>query len=500
MPPAKRRAFVDWQDDVTTKDLHLAMQEGFSSVEHLKRYTTTGMGTDQGKTVNLTAFSVMARAGGVSVPEVGITTFRQPYKPVTIGSLAGLHVHEHFAPRRTTPMHDWHREQGAVFEPVGDWLRARAYPREGESFHAAVQREARATRTHCGMLDASTLGKIDVRGPDAREFLHRIYSNAWMKLAPGKCRYGFMLNEEGMVMDDGVTACIADDHFHMTTTTGGAANVLTHLEDYLQTEWTDLKVHLTSVTEQWAVMSLSGPNAPALMEELTDADTHPERFAFMEWREAEVLGLPARIFRISFTGEPNSYEINVPARYGLGLWREIVARGRRHGLTPYGTEAMHLLRAERGFVIVGQDTDGTVTPHDLRMSWGVAAKKPDFVGKRSLTRADTARKDRRQLVGLLTEDSLAVPMEGAQVVAAESGTTPPVPMLGHVTSAYMSPNLDRSIALALVDDGAARMGQQVAISRRGQPPLMARVTDTDFLALKEADPAPEGAPLAEAAE
>ncbi len=482
-----RRAFVDWQDDVTTKDLKLAMQEGFSSVEHLKRYTTTGMGTDQGKTVNLNAFSYMADHGGVSVPEVGITTFRQPYKPVSFGALAGAHVQEHFAPRRTTPMHDWHVEADAIFEPVGDWLRARAYPETGESFEDAVQRESLATRTACGMLDASTLGKIDVRGPDARELLQRIYTNAWAKLKPGMCRYGFMLGEDGMVMDDGVTACIADDHFHMTTTTGGAADVLTHLEDYLQTEWTDLRVYLTSVTEQWAVMSLSGPSAPALMEELTDADTHPERFAFMAWKAAEVLGVPARIFRISFTGEAYSYEINVPARYGLSVWREILARGRRHGLTPYGTEAMHLLRAEKGFIIVGQDTDGTVTPHDLRMSWGVAAKKPDFVGKRSLSRADTARKDRRQLVGLLTHDPDYVPMEGAQVIAEpQERTGGPTPMLGHVTSGYRSPNVGRSIALALVDDGAARMGGTVYLSVKGAAPRPARVCETDFLALRDA--------------
>ena len=484
--PEKRRAFVDWQDDVTTKDLRLAMREGFSSVEHLKRYTTTGMGTDQGKTVNLNAFSYMAQHGGLSVPEVGITTFRQPYKPVSFGSLAGIHVHEHFAPRRTTPMHDWHAEQNAVFEPVGDWLRARAYPRAGESFEEAVQREALAARTHCGMLDASTLGKIDVRGADARMFLERIYTNAWARLTPGKCRYGFMLNEDGMVMDDGVTVCIADDHFHMTTTTGGAAAVLTHLEDYLQTEWTDLRVYLTTVTEQWAVMSISGPEAPALMEELTDADTHPERFGFMEWREAEVLGVAARVFRISFTGEPNSYEINVPARYGLSVWREVVARGRRHGLTPYGTEAMHLLRAEKGFVIVGQDTDGTVTPHDLRMSWGVSAKKPDFVGKRSLTRSDTARRDRRQLVGLLAKDPAFVPVEGAQVLADGEEGARPTPMIGHVTSAYRSPNVGRSIALALVDDGAARMGRTVWIARRGRPAMAARVCETDFIALRDA--------------
>ncbi|MEM7568121.1 MAG: aminomethyltransferase family protein, partial [Pseudomonadota bacterium] len=256
----------------------------------------------------------------------------------------------------------------------------------------------------------------------------------------------------------------------------------------------------TSVTEQWAVMSLSGPNAPALMAELTEADMDPERFGFMAWKEAEVLGVPGRVFRISFTGEANSYEINVPARYGLSVWREIVARGQRHGLTPYGTEAMHLLRAEKGFVIVGQDTDGTVTPHDLRMSWGVSAKKPDFVGKRSLDRADTARKDRRQLVGLLTDDPGFVPMEGAQVIAEEAESSGPTPMLGHVTSAYRSPNLNRSIALALIDDGTTRMGGTVYVSVRGEAPRPARICETDFLALRDSGALDAAHTLPEAAE
>ena len=483
-PAHKVRAWIDLQDDVTTKDLRLAIQEGYSSVEHAKRYTTTGMGTDQGKVANLNAFAFLAAERGQTIAQIGTTTFRQPYKPVTFGALAGQHVGGHFRPRRTTPMHAWHRDHEAIFEPVGDWLRARAYPKTGESFDDAVQREAKAARRAIGVLDASTLGKIDVRGADAREFLDRVYTNAWMKLAPGKCRYGLMLGEDGMVMDDGVTACLADDHFHMTTTTGGAARVFAVLEDYLQTEWPDLKVFLTSTTEQWAVAAICGPNSPKLIGELLDDfDPDPEKFEFMSWRDATMSGVPVRVFRISFTGEI-SYEINIPATYGRCMWNEIMARGTRYGITPYGTEAMHLLRAEKGFVIVGQETDGTVTPQDLGMD-RILKKSGDFIGKRSLFRSDTVREGRKQLVGLLTEDPATVLMEGAHVIATQTEAAPPVPMLGHVTSSYFSPNLNRSIALAMVKNGGKRIGETLWISRKDGEPIPVRVTATDFLALRE---------------
>ncbi len=482
---SKSRAFVDLQDDVTTKDLHLAYKEGYRSVEHIKRYTTTGMGTDQGKIANMNAFGVLSGVMDKPIPDVGVTTFRQPFKPVTFGALAGQHVGAHFLPRRTTPMHDWHRRQKAIFEPVGDWIRARTYPRSGESFHQAVQRESKAARTGIGVLDASTLGKIDVRGKDARTFLNRVYTNAWSKLAPGRCRYGFMLGEDGMIIDDGVTACLADDHFHMTTTTGGAARVLGQLEDYLQTEWPDLDVFLTTTTEHWAVVSLCGPKCPDLVKELCPGlPDDPASMPFMSWQNADVDGIPVRVFRISFTGEM-SFEINIPASYGLWLWEKVMEAGQAYDITPYGTEAMHLLRAEKGFVIVGQETDGTVTPIDLRMDWIVNMNKGDFIGKRSLLRSDTARPDRKHLVGLLTEDPKTVLAEGAQVIATASEPQPPVPMLGWVTSSYHSPNLDRSIAMALVEGGGARMGDVVYVSRSGGKPVAARITETDFLALAE---------------
>ena len=480
-PKHRMRAFVDLQNDVQAKDLQLAAQEGYASVEHAKRYTTTGMGTDQGKTVGMNAFGILAGTLGKTIPEVGVTTYRQPFKPVTFGALAGQHGGALYAPRRLTPMHDWHESHGAIFEPVGEWLRAQAYPKPGESFAEAVQREAKATRTNVGVLDASTLGKIDIRGKDARELLNRVYTNAWLKLAAGRCRYGLMLREDGMVFDDGVTACLADDHFHMTTTTGGAARVLGWLEEYLQTEWTGLEVYLTSVTEQWAVAAIGGPKAAEVVRAVADGfDPDPDKFPFMSFRDAKVGGVPARIYRISFTGEL-SYEINVPASYGLSMWERVMEAGAPHGITPYGTEAMHLLRAEKGFIIVGQDTDGTVAPDDLRLP-GMVKTNADFIGRRSLTRPDTARKDRKQLVGLLTDDPDLVLMEGAHIIG--TSTEPlekPIPMLGFVTSAYYSPNAGRSIALALVKGGGDRMGHTLYVSRKGQMPVEVKVAGTDFL-------------------
>lgn len=474
------RAFVDLQNDVQAKDLRLAVQEGFGSVEHAKRYTTMGMGTDQGKTVSVNAFGILADANGKSIPELGVTTYRQPYKPVTFGALAGQHAGELYAPRRTTPMHDWHEAHGAIFEPAGDWLRAQVYPNPGETFRDALMRESRAARRDMGVLDASTLGKIDVRGKDAREFLNRVYTNSWLKLAPGRCRYGLMLHEDGMVFDDGVTACLADDHFHMTTTTGGAARVLNWLEEYLQTEWPDLEVYLTSVTEQWAVAAICGPEANRLVAELVDGfDPDPGAFPFMSFKDGTIDGIPVRVFRISFTGEL-SYEINIQASYGLWLWEKIMAAGAEYDITPYGTEAMHLLRAEKGFIIVGQDTDGTVAPGDLRMDW-IIKKDADFIGRRSLTRADTARADRKQLVGLLTEDPGLVLMEGAHLIdTPEEPADKPIRMHGHVTSSYFSPNLERSIALALVKSGGERLGQTLYVSRKEGAPVPVKVCEPDF--------------------
>jgi len=463
VPDKNKRAWVDLQNDVTAKDLKLALTEGYRSVEHVKRYTTTGMGTDQGKVGNVTALGILASQQQLDVPEIGFTTFRPPYSPATIGTLAGRNTGEFLAPVRKTPMHDWHEAHGAVFEDVGQWKRPFCYPRDGESEHAAVQREARAVRESVGVLDGSTLGKIDIRGPDAAEFINRIYTNAWLKLAPGKCRYGLMLGEDGMVMDDGVTARISKDHFHMTTTTGGAARVMAWLEEWHQTEWPRLKLRMTSVTDQWAVASMAGPNSRRVMEKLVDdIDVSKDAMPFMAWTSGHVCGgVPARVFRISFSGELG-FEINVPARYGLALWRAVMSAGAEFDITPYGTEVMHLLRAEKGFIIVGQDTDGTITPLDLNMDW-VVSKNKDFIGRRSLYRADMLREDRKQLVGLYPGDPNLVLEEGAHVLEPGATTTPPVPMLGHVTSSYYSPNLERGFAMALVAGGLSRKGERLVV-------------------------------------
>ncbi|MEQ8603748.1 MAG: sarcosine oxidase subunit alpha family protein [Marivibrio sp.] len=452
-----KKHFHDHQNDVTAADIHLAAREGYISVEHLKRYTTTGMGTDQGKTSNVNALAVMAEIRGAQIPEVGTTTFRPPYVPTPFGAVTGQNRRALFLQERTTPMHPAHVANGAVFEDVGDWKRPWYFPKDGEDMEEAVQRECRQARETCGLLDASTLGKIDIQGPDAAWFLNMIYTNKWDQLKVGSARYGLMLNEHGMVFDDGVTTRLAEDHFHMTTTTGGAARVMGWLEEWLQTEWPDRRVYCTSVTEQWAVCTITGPNAKALMAELTDdIDVDPATFPFLTFREGTVAGAPARVFRISFTGDL-AYEINVPARFGLSVWTTILERGYRHGLVQYGTETMHVLRAEKGFIIAGQDTDGTVTPMDLGMDWIVSKKKDDFLGRRSHFRSDTAREGRKQLVGILTEDPNVVLPEGAHLV--EKPGRPPIPMLGHVTSSYRSPNVGRSIAMGLIKDGRNRIGE-----------------------------------------
>jgi sarcosine oxidase subunit alpha len=473
------RIFVDLASDVTVADVRLAAREGYLAVEHLKRYTTAGMGADQGKTSNLNTLLVLADARGVAPADAGHTTFRPMYTPVAFGAIAGLDARALFEPARTTAIHPWHRDAGAVFEDVGDWKRPYYYPRAGEDMAAAVARETLAVRQSVGVIDASTLGKIDIRGPDALALLNMVYTNLWDTLALRQCRYGLMLDENGMVFDDGVTARLADDHFHMTTTTGNAARVLGWLEEWLQTEWPDLRVYCTSVTEQWAVAALNGPNSRAVLAKLSDIDLDDDAFPFMAVREGSVAGLPARVFRISFAGA-QGYEINVPAGHGLELWHAVMAAGAEFDICPYGTEAMHILRAEKGFIIAGQDSDGTVTPDDLGLGRMVSKKKDDFLGRRSLFRADTARPGRKQLVGLLSEDPDTLLPEGSHIVAGVK-PKPPMAMLGHVTSSYRSPNLGRTIALALLADGRARHGQTMSVQPMHGPALRARVVAPAFL-------------------
>jgi sarcosine oxidase subunit alpha len=460
VPPSKM--FVDLQNDVTAGDIQLALREGYRSIEHVKRYTTAGMGTDQGKTANVNALGIVAETTRQAIGTIGVTTFRPPFTPITFGAVVGRNCGAMFDPVRRTPMHAWHEAHGAVFEDVGQWKRPWYYPGAGEDMAAAVAREVSAVRTTVGILDASTLGKIDLQGPDAAALLDRVYTNAWSQLPVGRCRYGLMLGEDGMVFDDGVTTRLAEHHYLMSTTSGGAARVLAWLEEWLQTEWPQLEVWCTSVTEQWATIAISGPDSRKLLAELTEEiDASPEAFPHMSMRAGGVRGVPARVFRISFTGELG-FEIQVPAGHGLAVWEACIEAGVRYGITPYGTEAMHVLRAEKGYIIAGQDTDGTVTPHDLGMDWIVSQAKPDFIGKRSLGRADMQKPGRKQLVGLLPELAGEVLEEGAQIVA-DPHQPIPMTMLGHVTSSYMSPNLGRGFALALLKDGRARIGERLYV-------------------------------------
>jgi len=460
--PLSRRtkAFVDYQNDVTASDIELAIREGFESIEHIKRYTAMGFGTDQGKLGNINGMALAARALGKPIAQVGTTTFRPNYLPISFGTFAGLERGALFDPARQTSPHALHVAAGCVFEDVGQWKRPWYFPRSGEDLHQAVAREVRAVRNGVGLLDASTLGKIDIQGPDAARLLNWVYVNAWLKLEVGKCRYGLMLDENGMVFDDGVTARLGENHFLMSTTTGGAARVLGWLERWVQTEWPDLKVYMSSVTDHWSTFAVAGPHSRAVLQKVcAEVDLSNEAFPFMSWRNAVVAGVSARIMRISFSGEL-SFEVNVPSNAGAHVWQVLTEAGAEFGITPYGTETMHVLRAEKGYIIVGQDTDGSVSPHDLGMGAMVSTTK-DFLGARSLTRSDTAREDRKQLVGLRTDEPALVLPEGAQLTTLAQAAPPPVPMVGHVTSSYFSPTLERSIAMAVLQGGRARMGQKV---------------------------------------
>jgi sarcosine oxidase subunit alpha len=455
--------FVDLHRDQTVADVWRATGAGMRSVEHVKRYTSIGTGQDQGKTSGVVAAGVIAAAlGGEDIAAIGTSSHRAPYSPVLFAALAGRERGELFDPKRITPIHGWHVEAGAEFEVVGQWLRPWYYPQDGEDLEAAVARECRAARTGVGMMDASTLGKIEVQGHDAGEFLNRIYTNAFMKLPVGSARYGVMCKADGMMFDDGVTLRLADDRYFLTTTTGGAAGVLDWLEEWLQTEWPELDVYCTSVTEQWSTVAVVGPKSREVIAKLAPRlEVSNDAFPFMTFRETELAsGIPARICRISFSGEL-AFEINVPGWYGRSVWEDVFAAGQEFGITPYGTETMHVLRAEKGYPIVGQDTDGTVTPQDAGMEW-IVSKQKDFVGRRSYSRADNVRADRKHLVGLLPVDRTTRLPEGSQVI--EAGPTLadrpiPVPMLGHVTSSYHSVALERPFALALIKGGRDRIGE-----------------------------------------
>ncbi|MCE7005028.1 2Fe-2S iron-sulfur cluster-binding protein [Kibdelosporangium philippinense] len=479
VPGNPQTQFVDLQRDATVADVQRAVAAGMRSPEHVKRYTTIGTGADQGRTSNIPALGVIAAILDTTPGELGTTTFRAPSVPVSFALMAGRDRGKLHDPVRTTPIHSWHVRHTAEFENVGQWKRPWFYPRENEDMEAAVLRECHAARTGVGMQDASTLGKIEVVGTDAGEFLNRMYTNAFKKLAVGSARYGLMCKADGMVFDDGVTMRLADDRYYVTTTTGGAANVLDWFEEWSQTEWPELDVRFTSVTEQWSTIAVVGPQSRAVIGLVApELDVSNDAFPFMTFRETTLVnGIPARIARISFSGEL-AFEVNVASWYGLAAWEAIYEEGKPYDITPYGTETMHVLRAEKGFPIVGQDTDGTVTPHDLGMSW-IVSKQKHFVGKRSLSRPDTARPDRKHLVGLLPVDPTALLPEGAQMIAEGTDLTPPVPMEGHVTSSYRSAALERTFALALIRNGRNRIGETL-LAPLGDRVIAATVTEPVF--------------------
>jgi sarcosine oxidase subunit alpha len=460
--PSRQRGekrFVDLQDDVTAEDVALAAREGYSSVEHLKRYTTLGMGPDQGKTSNLIGLALLAETTGRSIPEVGTTTFRPPYTPVTLGAFPGQACGTHVEPTRYSAMHEWHAEHGAGFVNAGLWRRPHSYPRAGETPDDAAAREAKNVRTNAGVVDVSTLGKIELQGRDVAELLNRVYVNRWDTLAVGRCRYGVMLREDGIVLDDGTTSRISATHYLMTTTTANAVKVMQHLERLLQLDWPELDVYVTSVTEQWAAAALAGPKSRDVLQRIVDIDVSNAAFPFLAVGKCRVrVGtetIPARLFRMSYSGEL-AYEIHVPADRGRAMWEAVIAAGAELGLMPYGTEAMSTLRIEKGHVVVGVEADGRTTADDLGMGKLVSAAKW-CIGKPLLDRPALKATDRWQLVGLTALDGAAMP-RGAKIVA-DPDCTLPNPMLGNVTSWCWSPNLDAWIALGLLANARARHGE-----------------------------------------
>ncbi len=471
--------FIDFQNDVTVADLELAQREGYESVEHTKRYTTLGMATDQGKTSNINGLGILAEASGKTIPEIGITTFRPPYTPYSFGAIAGALTKDLFLPVRRTPIFQWHKDRGAHFEPVGQWRRAYTYQGAGEDKQASITREILAVRNKVGILDASTLGKIEIKGPDAAEFLDRMYTNTFSTLKVGKCRYGLMMNELGFLTDDGVTVRFSDDHFLMHTTSGGADRISAWLEEWLQTEWTHYKVFVTPVTEQWAQFAIAGPRARDVLAKLNpDFEVSNDAFPHMSFKIGKLGEFPVRVYRISFSGEL-SYEIATPANMGASLWNAIMNAGQEFGIEPYGTEALHVLRAEKGYIVVGDETDGTTTPIDVGMAGMVSKKKADFIGKRSLEQSFLKGPNRKELVGLLTVDPQETLPDGAYAVRVLKDK-PPMEMIGQVTSTYMSPTLGRSIAMALIENGRARMGETLDFPLEGGKVVKAVITDTVF--------------------
>ncbi|EAQ04552.1 sarcosine oxidase, alpha subunit family protein [Pseudooceanicola batsensis HTCC2597] len=474
----RAKAWLDYQNDVKVTDVQLAAQEGFESVEHAKRYTTLGMATDQGKLSNINGLAILSGALDTPIPQVGTTTFRPPYTPVSMGAIAGEARAETFQPLRRSPLHDWHAANGADWEPVGQWRRPYTYLRPGEDRQAAVTREITQTRGALGLLDASTLGKIIVKGPDAGRFMDMMYTNMMSTLKPGRCRYGLMCSENGFLMDDGVVARWDEDTFMCHTTTGGADRIHAHMEEWLQTEWWDWKVWTVNATEQYAQIGVVGPQARAVLQKLGARNIANEDFPFMSFQDHRLAGIEARVYRISFSGEL-SYEIAVPAGQGLALWKALHEAGAEWNVMPYGTEALHVMRAEKGFIMIGDETDGTVIPQDLNLHWAISKKKDDFIGKRAQQRADMTRPDRWKLIGLETSDGSVLP-EGAYALAEGKNANGQRNVQGRVTSTYHSPTLGRGIAMGLVLNGPDRMGETVAFNKVDGSTVPAKIVDPVF--------------------
>lgn len=457
----KGKAFVDYQNDVTDKDVEIAAQEGFRSVEHLKRYTTLGMATDQGKTSNLAGLAIMAEQTGKSIPQTGTTTFRPPYTPVAIGALAGHHRGKDFRPARLAPTHAWSREIGAVFVEAGQWLRAQYYPKPGEAdWLTTVNREVKAVRSGVGFCDVSTLGKIDIQGVDAAEFLERVYINGWKGLPVGKARYGLMLREDGFVMDDGTTSRLGDSHFLMTTTTANAGKVMQHLEFCHQVLWPHLDVRMVSVSEQWAQVAVAGPKARETLRGVVDPghDLSNEACPYLAARRITVGdGIPARLFRISFSGEL-AYELAAPADYGDALMRALMRAGEPFGITPYGTEALAVMRIEKGHV-AGNELNGQTTAGDLGLGRMMSSKK-DFIGRLMARRPALVEWDRPSFVGFKPVDPAQRLRAGAHFIGIGKASVMENDE-GHMTSVAYSPHLEHWIGLGLVKNGPSRIGERV---------------------------------------
>jgi sarcosine oxidase subunit alpha len=474
----RSKAWLDFQNDVKVSDVQLAAQEGFESVEHTKRYTTLGMATDQGKLSNINGLAILSQSLNADIPNVGTTTFRPPYTPISMASIAGVARDGLFQPLRKTPISDWSNDNGADNEPVGQWRRPFAYVRSGESVHDAVNREVRNTRENLGLLDASTLGKLIVKGPDAGKFLDMMYTNLMSTLPIGKCRYGLMCSENGFLSDDGVVVRMSEDTWLCHTTTGGAESIHAHMEDWLQCEWWDWKVYVANVTEQYAQIAVVGPNARKVLRKLGGMDVSAEALPFMEWREGKIGDFDARVFRISFSGEL-SYEIAVPAGQGRAFWDALMDAGAEFGIMPYGTETLHILRAEKGFIMIGDETDGTVIPQDLNLNWALSKKKEDYLGKRAHTRSHMADPNRWKLVGLETVDKSVLP-DGAYAIADGNNANGQRNTQGRVTSTYYSANLERGIAMGLVLKGPDRMGEVLEFNNVDSTTVAAKIVDPVF--------------------